>query len=76
MSNEEKNKPIDPIDVQIHGRKWSWLEIGHTLRKSAIDITCQTLKWEPPREKETRSPQEQLEKKLRDRNVSEWAELG
>lgn len=34
-----------PVDIDIRSRKWRW--IGHTLRKSASNITRQSLRWNP-----------------------------
>ena len=33
------------VEVTIRRRKWGW--IGHTLRKSATNITWQSLEWNP-----------------------------
>ena len=47
VTNEElcRQAGQDPVDLQMKKRKWGWL--GYTLRKPAINITRQALKWNP-----------------------------
>lgn len=50
-----------------------------THRKEKVEVrkpATDALLWNPPRNKETRSPREQLEKKSRGRNGRDWTQLG
>jgi hypothetical protein len=42
------------IDLQVKKRKWGWL--GHTLRKSSVDLTRQALEWNPQGKRRTGRP--------------------
>jgi hypothetical protein len=42
------------IDLQVRKHKWGWL--GHTLRKSSVDLTRQDLEWNPQGKRSTGRP--------------------
>ena len=65
-----------PIVDQIRKRKWGW--IGHTLRKSASNVTRQALDWNPQGKRKVGRPKQTWRRSI-DAEVKAagmtWAEL-